>query len=488
MTIDVAPRYAVGRSQGKWPFWHMTLRLLVAFGPLFLSICAVHSAQAEDDDPAAGYPKQLRYEENYSYLADPTKRRDFWDPIKFIPLSDSKDVYLSLGGEWRERFEATDNPTYGLAGLDHDSVLTQRLMLSGDLHIGDEFRTFVQLGSHLAWGRSGFEPLTDRDKLDLQQAFFDLNLAPTEGSTGTMRIGRQEIFLGSGRYVNAREGPNVRRSFDGARAMLRSQSVNLDAFWTRPVALEKGVFDDEWSENDAFWGLYATVPIDPDVKFDLYYYGFEKEFSAYNAGAGDERRHTLGARIWGAKRSFDYDTEALFQFGEFENKDIRAWAISSNIGFTFQDLPLRPRIGIKLGAESGDGDPDDGRIETFNPLFPNNGYFSEAAIGAPMNDLDVQPNITLQLADGLNLRFAWDSFWREQTEDAVYGPGLMPIRGTAGGGESYVGYLVTTHLQWQPDRHLELNADYTHFEAGGAIKEAGGKDIDFMMFSAAYRF
>jgi len=30
--------------------------------------------------------KLLRYEEDYSYLKDPSRRTDFWDPIKYIPL------------------------------------------------------------------------------------------------------------------------------------------------------------------------------------------------------------------------------------------------------------------------------------------------------------------------------------------------------------------------------------------------------------------
>jgi hypothetical protein len=42
--------------------------------------------------------------------------------------------------------------------------------------------------------------------------------------------------------------------------------------------------------------------------------------------------------------------------------------------------------------------------------------------------------------------------------------------------------------QWRPDRHLEFNVEYTHFDVGGTVKQAGGKDVDFVMLSAAYRF
>jgi hypothetical protein len=44
--------------------------------------------QADDKSKDTTPPayKLLRYEEDYSYLKDPSRRTDFWDPIKYIPL------------------------------------------------------------------------------------------------------------------------------------------------------------------------------------------------------------------------------------------------------------------------------------------------------------------------------------------------------------------------------------------------------------------
>src|SRR3954467_10292768 len=53
--------------------------------------------------------QRLRYDEDYTYLRDPAKRSDVWDPIKYIPLNDTGDSYLSLGGEARERYELYNN-------------------------------------------------------------------------------------------------------------------------------------------------------------------------------------------------------------------------------------------------------------------------------------------------------------------------------------------------------------------------------------------
>lgn len=435
-------------------------------------------------------PKVLRYEEDYRYLADQAKRSDFWDPIKFIPLTSSKESYLTLGGEWRERFENYDPPAFGLPGIDHDAFVLHRLLLSGDLHLGEQFRTFVQLGSHQESGRKGLPVPTDEDDLDLQQGFLETRLDVTDTTSIGLRAGRQEIILGSGRLVTIREGTNVRRSFDGARAMLRSGGYALDALWARTVDLEHGIFDDETNTNEALWGLYGVLPV-PGIggaHLDLYYLGLEREPAFYFAGTADERRHSLGGRFWGNAGSFDYNLEALYQFGDFGDSDIGAWGASSDIGFTFADVPWQPRIGLKADGESGDDDLADNHLGTFNPLFPNHAYFSEAALAAPMNAIDVHPNLTLHPLDDLTLRVGWDFFWREDTDDGIYAASLAPIPGTAGGGDRYIGNLVTIHGQWRPDRHLEFNADYTHFNAGRTVTQAGGTDVDFVMLSAAYRF
>src|SRR5437762_10071267 len=37
----------------------------------------------------------VRWNEDYSYLKDPARRGDFFDPIKYIPLNEKGDWYLS---------------------------------------------------------------------------------------------------------------------------------------------------------------------------------------------------------------------------------------------------------------------------------------------------------------------------------------------------------------------------------------------------------
>src|SRR5262245_19419271 len=92
--------------------------------------------------PAPAPPYRLyRYDQDYRYLADPSRRISAIDGLKYIPLNDSDpDTYLSLSGESRTRYEYTRNPGFGLQGVRHNDYVLQRFLLGADLHVTKHFR------------------------------------------------------------------------------------------------------------------------------------------------------------------------------------------------------------------------------------------------------------------------------------------------------------------------------------------------------------
>ena len=154
------------------------------------------------DGPAAAQAperpeyERLRYEEDWSVLRDPTLRTDPFDPLKYIPLNESGDAYLSFGGEVRERYEYTHNPVWGDDPQDDHGVFLQRYVLFGDLHLGPHVRVFGELYSALENGREGPSNPIDENQLDVQQAFLDLSApALIEDMSATVRLGRQEMSM-----------------------------------------------------------------------------------------------------------------------------------------------------------------------------------------------------------------------------------------------------------------------------------------------------
>jgi len=469
---------------------------------LFQAVCAViigvpllclpapsSAGSGKSPDSFQGYALN-RADEDYGFLRDPALRTDLWDPAKYIPFNRAGSWYLSLGGEARERYEYFNRPNWGKDPQD-SGYLLQRYFLHGDLRMGENMRIFSQFQSSLENGRKGGPRPTDRDELDLHQAFLDLKLDLPDAATLTLRSGRQEMAYGSQRIVSVREGPNVRQSFDGFRLMYRTGEFGIDGFAAKPAQTKQQVFDDGPDNTKALWGTYAVLPFPllPQGNLDLYYLGVYRGKAGFDQGAARETRHSVGARLWRTAAPFDYNFEALYQWGSFGTGAIQAWTVASDTGYTVSSLPLRPRFGLRADIASGDDDPAGHDLQTFNPLFPKGAYFSEAGLIGPVNFMDLNPCIDLHLAHHLTLIFDWDFFWRENTHDGLYNNAVALVRSGKTSTAGYIGSMSQGQLLWDIDRHLSFVAIYGHFFAGRFLRESGpGEDVDYLTTWLTYKF
>jgi hypothetical protein len=405
------------------------------------------------------------YDEDWRFLSDPARRDDFWDQIKFIPLNKDGNVVLSLGGEIRETYERFHNTNFGLGPDDPDGYLLQRYLFHVDLRAGERFRFFGELNSSLEDERTGGPRPLDEDKLNVDQGFVDfVVLKRRENSSLTLRIGRQEMAFGSGRMIDLREGPNVPLSFDGLRLSWKCPAWHVDAFATRPVQNEPGIFDDPPQHDFAFWGVYATHPVGQTQRktLDFYYLGLDLKHAVFNQGSGHEKRHTLGARVWGERGPWAYDAEAMYQFGSFGIGAISAWRVAADNWYSFSSGRWHPRIGLATDLASGDKNPASPNLQTFNALFQSGTYSGRAQILGPDNAIRLEPSLGLFFSKNLTLSAGWGFFWRESSNDGLYGiPGnlIVPSNGVK---SRYEGSRPIAQLDWQMTRHLSTHINYTY--------------------------
>ncbi|KPF79114.1 hypothetical protein IP88_02565 [alpha proteobacterium AAP81b] len=438
---------------------------------------ALAAAPASAENDRRGYAS-LRYDEDWRALCDPARRTQPFDAVKCRDTGGG--TTLTLGGELRERFEAVRNPVFGLAARGSDRVLLHRLLVHADWRAGDAVRVFVQLADRRATTRGFGNPPTDRDAVDLAQGFLDLGVGGL-----TLRAGRQELDLGSGRLVAVRDGANIRRAFDGGRASWRRHGWRIDALFLQPVAIAPAAFDDGTDTSQALWGGYATTPPLAGVgQIDFYYLGLRRNRGVFAAGTARELRHSFGARWFGKRDGVDWDIEAVVQAGRFGADRIAAWTLASNLGWRVA-APLR--LGLKADIASGDARPGDGRLGTFNALYPKLPYFTEANLVAPANLMDLQPGVTVTPAPRLELAASIDLLWKHRRADAFYAPPLTPIAATRGGGR-WIGWQASLSANWRVTPRLTLRGAYVRFAPGAAIRAAGGRAGDFVMTSVAIKF
>lgn len=452
------------------------------------------ATDATGADPVAASPPPFlttRYDEDYRYLADPTRRTSVLDRVKYLPLNSTGSWYGSLGGELRERYEYYDNWNWGLGPQDPNGFWLQRILLSADVHYEESFRVFGQLMSALEEGRIPGPRPTDEDVLDLHQGFAEARHGLGDGGQLTARVGRQEIYFGSQRLVSVREAPNIRLSFDGVRLMYQKENLRLDALATKPVSLQDGVFDNTPNPDSTFWGLYGVtvVPFLPGTSVDFYCLGLERDRAVYEQGVGREVRHSLGLRVWGKREAWDYNVEGVYQFGTFANGTIAAWTLASDTGYRWATSPLKPRLFLRADVASGDRSPENPSLNTFNALFPKGAYFSESGLLGPANLIDVHPGVELQLTSRLAFTADWDFFWRQSSGDGLYNNALQLVRPGAGNSVLAVGNQVQALVQWSLYRNLTATAVYAHFFAGDFFTASPpGKDVNFVSVWMTFRF
>jgi hypothetical protein len=440
---------------------------------------------------AQQYPdfKPLRYDEDYRSLATDTSHGNWYKAVKYTPLSNSGNTFISFGGDIRYQYFYVKNENWGDDPKDPDGYLLTRWLFHADAHFGSHFRAFLQVQSSTADGKESTSP-ADLNPLDLHQAFADYTTSLSDNVNITLRLGRQELSYGSQRLVSVREGPNNRQAFDAAKIMLQKENIKADFFYSNYVVAQKDIFDDAFTQQRKFWGSYFTLSNFPLLRnLDIYYLGYRRNEAKFNDGQGREIRHSIGARSWGKHNGWRYDAEALYQFGKVGSKNISAWTASLNGGYEFSKVRFKPEIGLKAEVISGDRKEGNNSVQTFNPLFPRGAYFGLASVIGPSNLIDIHPSVNFELSKNIEWVIDYDMFWRYSSNDGIYAPNVAIIYPAGTSGDRKIGRQLESEIVFQPNKYLYFRAEITWFEAGDYLKASGaGKDIIFAGITTQLKF
>jgi len=455
---------------------------------VFMVILIAFPAWADDARPPF---ESLRYEENYRFLHDPKLRTDFFDSVKYIPLNKSESLYLTLGGETRQHFEFIDNNDWGKGVQDSNGYYLQRYLAHADLHMGESARVFVQFVSGIETGRNGGPRGVDKDSFDLSQGFVDFELWKKAGQLLTVRAGRQEIVFGSRRFFNYRERPNMRLSHDAVMGILRTGRWDVRAFGARPVTLNANAFDNRAGDANSVWGLYGVrQKVNFTLNADLYYLGLHNRSAVYDQGRAEETRHTFGARLWGKRKNLDYNFEFLYQFGTFGQGDIHAYALASDTGYTFfLGGVSKLRLSLRADVYSGDKDPADATLNSFNPFFPKGKHISQLAASGLINQRDLHPRMTLTLDEHWSVTTSALFIWRDSLNDGVYSIANGLLRSGQSSRARYVGTQPELEAKYTFNSHLDLKGIFVYFRAGKFLKQTtSGLDTTYLGSMLTFRF
>lgn len=435
------------------------------------------------------------------------------------------------------RSAAAANPNSGFYNRSpyphHNTMYQSRIAPYADLHLFNEkFRVFFQLADTREWQNNWYDP-SGESKTEVAQLFADFELFNfnNAGGKAILRAGRAEAPIPvAGGNLTAREGPNVRASYDGFKFDWKNkEGYEFTAFAYKPVTLnphvqviqangnswgiDQGAFDDSSDNHTHIYGVIGTVPW-MGKAFSERFYVMNRNMSQVNpvsaeAGGGTaiagvsaplamialghpsgENRFLGGTKLFGAIDNFHYDYDFMYEWGHLGPKEIQAWGFIGETGYTFKQVMFQPDVSLQTIAMSG-GHYGDNKVRTFDALYPSNGfYFGDGDFLTLSNVVAIGPTAAMKFSPEFLGGPSILSIWRQTSADALYAAAVQPYAGSANYDGKHMGMMYGGFFSWRPAfaPYFTANMEYTFFDVAGGLKAAGGRDSQSIWVSANFMF
>ena len=460
-------------------------------GPGYYSLWDHITGNKRENPPVSPYaPYALMttpaFDIDFRYLEKPEHEKDIFDPVKRIYLGD--DFLLSFGGNfWYRYMRESDSRLTNTS----DNYHMIRSRFHADFWYQDRIRLFAEFLDARTFGQALAPLVTDVNHTDMLNLFADIKIANVKDGPAYLRVGRQELLYGSQRLISTLDWVNARRTFQGVKGFWRTPAFDLDAFWVRPLVTERNNFDN-WDEKREFFGLWGTYRPMKGHLADFYFLSLDdnRNLALGRAGVrGDSITHTLGSRVAGDYNQFLYELEGMYQFGQYSNQNISAFAVASGAGYHFKEKPLNPQFWLRYDFASGDNNLTDGSRTTFNQLFPfGNYYLGWIDRVGRQNIHDFNAQLNLHPLTWTHFTAQYHRFYLANKRDFLYNAaGAATLRDATGQSGSYVGDEIDFRFNIHVDRHGDVLIGYSKLFAGDFLK-ARAPRVSPDLFYVQYNF
>jgi hypothetical protein len=187
--------------------------------------------------------------------------------------------------------------------------------------------------------------------------------------------------------------------------------------------------------------------------------------------------------------------QGAYQIGSYAGFTVNAFAFNTDTGYTFHDLPWKPRIGVHVDMASGGADKAGGALYTYQPMYPNTQYYVPNNEFTPTNFYDVAPRIRIQPLPTVTAEYYYSFLWRYSEGDAIYTGAPWP---GAQGQNTYavtalfpgrvIGRQSDLRITWTILPHLLFLGEFGVFFPGSALRAAGGRTTTFLDANLTFKF
>jgi len=352
----------------------------------------------------------------------------------------------------------------------------------------------------------------------LQQGW--LEYKPIEGLS--LRGGRQGINLGTTLKYKERDWTYVKfqresqrligtvawstaaRSYDGGTTALDMKGYLLYGFAAQPTT---GVFDIRGGykpqNHVVFGGMDFTVKRGTwvhNTEFRSFFIGYldTRDPDEVAGLFGPIRTYTLGGSVLGiyplGPGKLDVLVWVAGQWGSYvgstpsgvRDLDHAAWALLAEVGYQFA-LPFEPWLRTGVNVASGDGNPDDGKHNTFFNLLPTNHlYYGSLDQLAFQNLINWFAQFKFSPIPKVAVNFFVHRFWLMSDRDSVYSGTGAFNRSTLGfaaassNGSGTVGTEIDVTATYQFNEHVGFTGGYSYMFGGPVYQTSSNRDTKWV--------
>jgi hypothetical protein len=465
------------------------LFLLVAMSPAFGQ---TGSANAVVGDRTTSPRTAPNVESANPSAANPPAQSE--SALRDFPASEVNKVFPSwmhFSGEYRIRPE--EHTAYSFTPGKNDGFVLSRLRLNVEFTPTTWFDAFVQAQDSEAGGITpGHITTSIKDVFDLRQAYVQFQ----NGENGWIRfrVGRQELRYGQERLVGVSDWTNAPRVFDAFRLVLGTTKNHVDLFSASVVVNNPVAFDNHTGGMN-FHGMYGSFSsLVPKAHVEPYVFWKALPLVKSEEGTfGNENLWTYGFRWTGElPLNFDYTVEASKQGGNLSNDTIAAWAGYANLGYSIPNIRLKPRFLIQYDYASGDNKLKDGKVGTFDQLYPSNhDVFGLVDLFGWRNIIQQRAGVEVKPANHLSVLADFRDLYLANGNDSLYSStGAVLVKTPATGARHRdVGLEPDLSAKYDIQKNVTVGAGYGYLFAGRFLTENSAGDRASIVYTfATYKF
>ena len=321
----------------------------------------------------------------------------------------------------------------------------------------------------------------NRDTLDIRQAYVQFG---REDAWWDVKAGRQKMFFGSERVIGAGEWGNTARVFDAVRFAVHHGPNRVDFFSSSVVNPNEEHWDHHQQGNNLHGAYGSLGSILKGSKIEPYVLYRTDHLRASHSWTSGIR--TAGA----AGAAWNYELELIGQRGAISTTPLHGSAATVQVQRHF-DLRWKPTLLGEFNYASGDKNPTDKVINTYDQLYPtNHGIYGVVDIMGRRNTKNGRAGLWLKPKSWLTTKAEVHTFALASRFDALYSAGggaIIPA--VAGGARSTdVGREIDLIADFKLNPHYDIGAQYGHLIPGAFVRTySPGASRNFYAFFLDFR-